>query len=143
MNEAGPLCGCDHIAYATRDADATIRLLEMLGFSTVVYKQPLERFGVSISKMMSPRGDIVEIVEPASPTSSVSRLLAHASTVLYHAAFRTGTFGATREALLAAGALSVSSPATIPYPATPLHRRFHANHMYHDHLGLFEITGSD
>lgn len=143
MTDTSALQGCDHIAYATRDTDATIRLLEMLGFRTVIYKQPLERFGVSISKLMSSRGDIVEVVEPLSQGSSVSRLLAQSSATIYHAAFRTDAFGLTREALLAAGALSVSSPTTIPYPATPLHSTFQANHMYHPHLGLFEITGID
>lgn len=141
MKNESILHGCDHVAYATRNTDATISLLRTLGFSPVIYKRPLERFGVLVSKLGSLRGDLVEVVEPISDRSSVSRLLRTQSATLYHAAFRTPYFNTTRSDLLGIGALSISRPAVIPYPAFEIHRNFRASHMFHEYLGLFEITG--
>ena len=43
--------------------------------------------------------------------------------------------------LRAAGAVIVTEPMSIPYPATESHNHYKTCHLYHPNIGLFEITG--
>jgi aminocarboxycyclopropane-forming enzyme len=133
--------GYDHVAYATRDTDATVKLLSLMGMELRVYKQPLDRFGCLITKMVS-GDDVAEIVEPQPGEASVvSRLLGDKDATVYHTCFRTNDIRAAAQALKALGALTITHPMRIPYPVTEAHKEFLTSHMYHPHLGLFEITG--
>ncbi|BAI73715.1 coronamic acid synthetase (plasmid) [Azospirillum sp. B510] len=131
----------DHVAYATRDAARAAAFYEALGFEKIVDAQPIEAFGVHITKLRSPVGEIVELVEPFRDNSVVSRLLLDVEACLYHVAFRVDDMTLAGQALRAQGALTITEPMDIPYPATPAHRTMKASHMYHPSIGLFEITG--
>jgi catechol 2,3-dioxygenase-like lactoylglutathione lyase family enzyme len=135
--------GFDHIAYATRDTDATVRLLKELGFEVRFYKEPLDKFGVRITKMVSvddPR-HVAEVVEPVNASSVVGKVLADREAAVYHTCFRTRDFRRAEAAMKRAGAVTISRPMEIPYPITDVHRTYLASHLYHPQLGLFEITG--
>ena len=141
MPEEPLFIGFDHVAYATHDTDATVRLLELMGFQLKFYKEPLDRFGCYITKMLSGE-DVAEIVEPRPGESSVvSRLLEGRDATVYHTCFRTNDLLAATRELKRQGALVITKPMRIPYPATPAHEGYLTSHMYHPQLGLFEITG--
>jgi methylmalonyl-CoA/ethylmalonyl-CoA epimerase len=133
--------GYDHIAYATRNTDGTVALLEALGFSVGIHQQPLDKFKVRITKMVSPAGEVAEIVEPTSPSSVVSGFLAERGATVYHTCFRVTDFHEAFRRVKQAGAVVITRPMRIPYPITEAHKTFLACHLYHEHLGLFEITG--
>ncbi|AVB17590.1 coronamic acid synthetase [Pseudomonas syringae pv. tomato] len=131
----------DHIAYATRSTEKTSAFFTALGFEVLFHKQPIEKFGVLITKLRSPAGEIVEVVEPFRPDSVVSRLLVNVEACIYHAAFRVRDIQTTQTSLASIGGVSVTKPMTIPYPATEEHRSLTTSHMFHPAVGLFEITG--
>jgi aminocarboxycyclopropane-forming enzyme len=135
--------GLDHIAYATRDADATTRILAALGFEVAIHRQPVDRFGVAVTKTIAVdhADSVVELVEPRGPRSAVHALVQRHPCALYHACFRTDDLERTRARLLAAGAITISAPAPLEVAVTPAHRAFALAHMFHPDLGVFEITG--
>lgn len=133
--------GYDHIAYATKNTDETMKLLETLGFTLIVYKGVIHKFNAYITKMASSSGQVAEIVEPIGPSSVVSEFLKDKSAGVYHTCFRTDDFHRSRKLLQASGALAVTKPMEIPFPATDQHKTFLTTHMYHVGLGLFEISG--
>lgn len=141
--EQPALVGFDHVAFATRDTDATIKVLSALGFAVKIYKQRIDSFNVLITKLVAGTNEqnVAEIVEPCGPRSVVSQLLVGREASVYHSCFRTDDFHATRARLAAAGAIVVTTPMSIPYPVTEAHRSFLTTHMFHPYLGLFEITG--
>ncbi|MBB4132028.1 coronamic acid synthetase CmaC [Xanthomonas sp. 3075] len=131
----------DHIAYATRSTEKTSAFFAALGFEVLFHKQPIEKFGVLITKLHSPVGEIVEVVEPFRPDSVVSRLLVNVEACIYHAAFRVSDIQTVQTSLARIGGVTVTAPMTIPYPATEEHRSLTTSHMFHPAVGLFEITG--
>lgn len=133
--------GYDHVAYATRDTDATVKILEALGFTVKIYKEQIEKFNVYVTKMVSKAGTVAEIVESVSFPSVVSELLGDRNAIVYHACFKTDDFYKAQEKMKRSGAVTVTKPMTIPYPITEEHKSYLASHMYHPSLGLFEITG--
>ena len=133
--------GIDHIAYATRSTEKTSAFFTALGFEVLFHRQPIDKFGVFITKLRSPAGEIVEVVEPFRPDSVVSRLLQDVDACLYHAAFRVSDLSATQASLAQIGGVTVTTAMTIPYPATVEHCSLTTSHMYHPAVGLFEITG--
>jgi aminocarboxycyclopropane-forming enzyme len=135
--------GYDHVAYATKDTDATVKILSALGFTVKIYKQEIDKFNVFITKMVSSGHDIVEIVEPRAASSVVTRLLGENQAAIYHACFKTHDFHGAQDRLKEAGAVTITRPMRIPYPVTDEHKSFWASHMYHPSLGLFEITGPE
>lgn len=86
----------DHIAYATRSTQKTAAFFTALGFEVLFHRQPIEKFGVLITKLRSPAGEIVEVVEPSRPDSVVSRLLVNVEACLYHAACRVNDLQASQ-----------------------------------------------
>lgn len=143
MAAEGDRVGLDHVSYATRDTDATVAVLRTLGFELRNYKEPQADFGVLISKLVSPTGDVVEVVEPHGDGSVISKLLRDhkQQTMVYHACFRTDDFEATYAQLKRAGALTLSPPGPVQVALTPEHRTFRFSHMFHPFLGVFEVTG--
>jgi len=143
MSDEALFIGFDHVAYATRDTDATLKVLTALGFELKIYKQVLEKFNAYVTKVVSATnpGHVVEIVEPLGERSSVSALLRENEATIYHSCFRTNDFHRAHAMLKAQGAVTVSKPMKIPYPLTEAHGRFLLSHMFHPHLGLLEITG--
>ncbi|WP_338871368.1 VOC family protein [Myxococcus stipitatus] len=135
--------GYDHIAYATRDTDASVKLFEALGFTVKIYKQEIDKFNVFVTKLVSQDHHVAELVESRGGPSVVTELLGDKETAVYHVCFKTNDFQRAREKLKGTGAVTVTRPMRIPYPLTPEHERFWASHMYHPSLGLFEITGPD
>ncbi|QIH11022.1 MULTISPECIES: VOC family protein [unclassified Pseudomonas] len=133
--------GIDHIAYATRSTQKTAAFFTALGFEVLFHRQPIDKFGVLITKLRSPTGEIVEVVEPFRPDSVVSRLLVNVEACIYHAAFRVDDLAATQASLAGIGGVTVTNVMTIPYPATEEHRSLTTSHMFHPAVGLFEITG--
>lgn len=135
--------GFDHVSYATLDTDATVEILRALGFELRNYKEGQSDFDVFISKMVGPAGDVVEVVEPRSADSAVSKLLRdqNQKTMVYHTCFRTEDFEGTCARLKRAGALTVSKPGPVQVALTPEHRTYRYTHMFHPFLGVFEVTG--
>ncbi|MDH1624075.1 VOC family protein [Stutzerimonas stutzeri] len=131
----------DHIAYATRSTEKTLAFFTALGFEVLFHRQPIEKFGVLITKLRSPAGEIIEVVEPFRPNSVVSRLLQDVEACLYHAAFRVGDLPTAQATLAGIGGVTVTTAMTIPYPATAQHLSLTTSHMFHPAVGLFEITG--
>ncbi len=140
---SGVFAGFDHVAWASRDTDATVRLLTALGFVVRIYKQPLDKFGVFVTKLTADTGHVAEVIEPRGPNSVVSKLLEEHEAAVYHVCFRTRDFGAARAALKQAGAVTVTRPMRIPYPVTDEHASFWDSHVFHPGLGLFEIAGPE
>jgi 4-hydroxyphenylpyruvate dioxygenase-like putative hemolysin len=143
MSDSELSTGYDHVAYATKDTDATVKLLTTLGFTVKIYKQEIEKFNVFITKMVSRDNHVAEIVEPRGAPSVVSKLLDGNEATIYHACFKTDDFEGARERLREAGAVTITKPMRIPYPVTEEHTTYWASHMYHPNLGLFEITGPE
>ena len=143
MSDEALFIGFDHVAYATRDTDATLKVLAALGFELKIYKQVLQKFNAYVTKVVSGTNleHVVEIVEPISDPSAVSGLLRENEATIYHSCFRTNDFHRAQALLKAQGAVTVSRPMKIPYPLTEQHERFLLSHMFHPHLGLLEITG--
>jgi aminocarboxycyclopropane-forming enzyme len=143
MSDEPLFIGYDHVAYATRDTDATVEILEQLGFSLKIYKEELKKFNVYVTKLVSGGGAecVAEVVEPISSQSAVSGLIGDRGSMVYHACFRTNDLRKAQERLKSAGAVTVTRPMRIPYPVTEIHKSFLTSHMYHPNLGLFEITG--
>ena len=135
--------GFDHVSYATRDTDATVAVFRALGFELRNYKELQDDFDVLISKMVSPGGDVIEIVEPRGADNPVGKLLRdqNQQTMVYHTCFRTTDFEAACARLKRAGALTVSPPGPVRVALTPEHRTFRYTHMFHPFLGVFEIEG--
>jgi len=132
----------DHIAFATNDTDKTINIFSILGFEKVLFhKQSIEKFGSYITKLQSNQGQIVELVEPHSQQSVVKKILQGHEATIYHSAFLTEDLAKTLAALKAAGAVIITEPMPIPYPATPAHREYKTSHVFHSNVGLFEVTG--
>jgi aminocarboxycyclopropane-forming enzyme len=141
MSDRELFIGYDHVAYATRDTDATVKLLEVLGFAVKIHRQELDKFNVYVTKMMLNGGAVAEIVEPRGERSAVSKVLADKESSVYHACFKTNDFHAALDKLKKFGAVTITKPMRIPYPVTEEHRTFLDVHLYHPSLGLFEITG--
>jgi 4-hydroxyphenylpyruvate dioxygenase-like putative hemolysin len=133
--------GYDHVAYATKNTDATVALLQLLGFAVAIYKKKLDRFNVYITKMVSTAGHVAEIVEPAGAQSVVSAILRDTDATVYHACFRADDFQTAHRGLKDYGAVSVTNPMRIPYPVTAAHGQYLTSHMFHSSLGMFEVTG--
>lgn len=131
----------DHIAYATRSTEKSADFFKVLGFEVLFDKQPIDKFGVFITKLRSPAGEIVEVVEPFRPNSVVSRLLIDVEACIYHVAFRVGDIQASQANIVSVGGVTITTPMPIPYPATQEHCSLTTSHMFHPGVGLFEITG--
>src|SRR5947199_7459883 len=106
--------GYDHVAYATRDTDATVTVLRALGFAVTIYKQELARFKVFITKLVSAAGHVAEVVEPTGPGSVVSGVLADRAAAVYHTCFRANDFHQAFERLKRGGAVTITRPLRIP-----------------------------
>ena len=141
MSDRELFTGYDHIAYATRDTDASIKLLEALGFEVKVHRQVIERFNVYMTKMVLNGGPVAELIEPCGERSAVSRVVADKQASVYHACYRTRDFAAAFDKLKQLGAVAITKPMRIAYPLTEEHKTFLDVHLYHPSLGLFEITG--
>ena len=141
MSDEKIFIGYDHVAYATRDTDATVKILEELGFTVEIYKKKIEKFNVYITKMISNAEHVAEIVEPISSSSVVSELLGNRKTTVYHTCFKTNDFYKSYEKIKKSGTVTITKPMKIPYPVTEEHKSYLTSHMYHTSLGLFEITG--
>jgi len=141
MSDRDLFIGYDHVAYASRDTDATVKLLEVLGFDVKIYKKDLDKFNVHVTKMTLPSGPVAEIVEPRGERSAVSKVLEGRDASVYHACFRTTDFHSALEKLKKLGVVIITKPMRIPYPITDEHRSFLDVHLYHPSIGLFEITG--
>lgn len=136
--------GYDHVAYATRDTDASVKLFEALGFTVKIYKREIDKFNVFVTKLVSADSHVAELVESRGGASVVGQVLDdEKEAAVYHVCFKTNDFQRAQAKLKQAGAVTVTRPMRIPYPVTPEHERFWASHMYHPNLGLFEITGPD
>src|SRR3954447_2529313 len=116
MEDEELFIGFDHVAYATRDTDGTVTLLEQLGFTLKIYKREIEKFNVYITKMISSNNHVAEIVEPISSPSVVSAILGGQEATVYHTCFRTNDFTKARERMKNMGAVTITKPMQIPYP---------------------------
>jgi 4-hydroxyphenylpyruvate dioxygenase-like putative hemolysin len=134
----------DHVAFATNDTKQSQIIFNILGFQKALFnKQKLEKFGAYITKLQSNNGQVIELVEPASSQSVVSSLLKNREAGIYHLAFYSSNLRHTIDQLKAAGAVVVTEPMQIPYPATNNHKNYKTSHLFHPHVGLFEITGPE
>ncbi len=132
----------DHIAFATTATDKSIEIFSILGFKkTLFLKQKIDKFDSFITKLESTDGQIIELVEPCSEQSVVHKTLKGREATIYHSAFLTPDLHATLTQLKAAGAVIITEPMTIPYPATPAHANYKTSHVFHPNVGLFEVTG--
>ena len=143
MSDQSLFIGYDHVAYATRDTDASVKVFEALGFTVKIYKQELEKFNVYVTKLVSSANHVAELVEPREGPNVVSKVLEDKETAAYHVCFRTNDFHQAQDKLKKSGAVVVTRPMRIPYPVTEEHATYWASHMYHPHLGLFELTGPE
>ncbi len=143
MAADGVFDGFDHVSYATLDTDATVEIFRALGFELRNYKEAQDDFGVLISKLVSPAGDVIEVVEPRGADSAVGKLLRdqNQKTMVYHTCFRTADFEAACARLKRAGALTITKPGPVQVALTPEHRTYRYTHMFHPFLGVFEVTG--
>ena len=140
MTDRELFTGYDHVAYATHDTNAAVKLLEALGFSVKVYRRELDRFNVVVTKLTLPGGAVAELVEPRGERSAVGQVLAAHGASVYHACLRTTDFHAAYDRVRQLGAVAITKPMRIPYPVTPEHETFLDVHLYHPSLGLFEIS---
>lgn len=132
----------DHVAYATTDTDKSFEIFSVLGFKNkLFYKRVIDKFGAYITKLQSDNGDILELVEPKLNQSVVSRLLQGQQASIYHSSFYTSNLIRTLETLKTVGAVIITEPMKIPYPATQLHCHYKTSHVFHPNVGLFEVTG--
>ncbi len=132
----------DHVAFATKNSDASMKIFSILGFDTALYRrQKIDRFNVLISKLSAPGGQVVELVEPIGLGSVVDRVLQDKDASIYHGAFYTNNILQTLQQLIDAGAVIVTEPMSIPYPATEQHKNYKTSHVFHPSVGLFEVTG--
>lgn len=132
----------DHVAFATKFTDESSKVFHILGFENVLfYRQPIEKFDVYITKLQSNGGQLIELVEPISSTSVISKLLTNQSATIYHSAFLTNDLLDTLNKLRKANVIVITEPMTIPYPATEAHKNYRTSHLYHPCIGLFEVTG--
>lgn len=132
----------DHVAFATNDTDKSVEVFSVLGFDkTLFHKKSMEKFGSYITKLESQTGQIIELVEPETEQSVVKKLLGSCDASIYHSAFYSKNLMETLKKLKALGAILVTEPQSIPYPATPLHEHYHTSHVFHPNVGLFEVTG--
>lgn len=132
----------DHIAFATRDTDKSIEIFSLLGFNKeLFYKKEIEKFNSCITKLQSISGQVIELVEPSSEQSVVRNLLKDKNATIYHSAFLTSDLMTLLVQLRSVGAVLVTEPMEIPYPATDAHHLYKTCHIYHPNIGLFEITG--
>src|SRR3990167_5432951 len=132
----------DHIAYATNHTDNSMEIFSILGFKNqLFYKQKIDKFSSYITKLQSATGQVLELVEPYSNQSVVSKILQNQQAIIYHSAFFTADLILTLTQLKKAGAVIITEPMTIPYPASVAHTQYHTSHVFHSHVGLFEVTG--
>jgi aminocarboxycyclopropane-forming enzyme len=132
----------DHVAFATTETDKSVEIFAILGFKqTLFHKEKIEKFDSYITKLQSANGQIVELVEPCTEKSVVHTLLKGQTATIYHSAFLTDNLQETLIQLKAAGAVVITEPMSIPYPATPAHENYKTSHVYHPNVGLFEVTG--
>lgn len=129
--------GIDHISYAVRNTDETIKLLEIVGFNTELYRKPVEELGIYASKLMNSKSEVIELVEPmGNKPSPVDEMVSREKAVLYHVCFKVNEFENTRKKLINDGAVTVTGPFE-----SYLFDGYSVSHMYHPSLGLFEIFG--
>lgn len=132
----------DHIAFATANTEKSMEIFSILGFKKlIVDKQKIEKFGTYITKIQSVYGQLIELVEPFSKKNVVHNLLSNCEATMYHAAFYTSNLQHSLIQLRAAGAIVITEPMLIPYPATKEHIKYKTSHVFHPNVGLFEITG--
>lgn len=132
----------DHIAFATMQTEKSMAIFEILGFKQQLFhRERIEKFDSYITKLQSANGQIVELVEPCSEKSVVHNLLKGQQATIYHSAFLTDNLNDTIRKLKAAGAVVITEPMAIPYPATTAHEHYKTSHIFHPHVGLFEVTG--
>lgn len=132
----------DHVAFATTDTDKSMAVFEVLGFKKQLhYKQKIDKFDSYITKLESPNGEILELVEPCTGKSVVKRILNGQSATVYHSAFLTDNLTDTLDKLKTMGAMIITEPMAIPYPSSPAHQDYKTSHVYHPNVGLFEVTG--
>lgn len=132
----------DHIAFATTNSDKAMEIFKVLGFTeSVHYKKNIDKFSSKITKLQAPTGEVIELVEPDNENSVVSRILKDHKANVYHSAFLVDDIQETLDKLTAIGAIIITEPMAIPYPATPAHENYMTSHIFHPYVGLFEITG--
>ncbi len=132
----------DHIAFATNSTEKSREIFSLLGFKEMlVDKGKIDKFGSAITKLQSIHGQVLELVEPLTEDSVVRRILQGRDAMIYHAAFYTADLEKMLGILQSAGALIITDPMEIPYPATPAHRGYKTSHVFHPYAGLFEVTG--
>ena len=132
----------DHIAFATNSTEKSRRIFSLLGFKELlVDKGEIDKFGSAITKLQSEHGQVLELVEPLTENSVVRKILQGREAMIYHAAFYTADLGKMLSILQSAGALIITDPMEIPFPASPAHRGYKTSHVFHPYVGLFEVTG--
>lgn len=130
--------GVDHIAFASIDTDRTIEMLSLLGFETVIYKKPVERFNILATKVINNKNDVAEIVEVLDRTkrSPIDNFIKDNQSQVYHVCYKVDDFDEAYRALLNVGTLVVTKPFE-----SYLFDGYRVSHMYNDSIGLFEIFG--
>ncbi|MCG7540025.1 hypothetical protein EXT48_06390 [Pseudoalteromonas sp. CO348] len=130
--------GVDHVAYATRNTDSTLKLFSLLGFETVIYKKEIVPLNIYATKMKNSKGDVLELVESLdiSKRSPIDEVLKNEDCCIYHICFRVNDFYKTHKEMKNKGALVLTKPFE-----SYLFEGYMVSHMYHPSLGMFEIFG--
>lgn len=80
--------GDDHVAYATRDSDASVKLFEALGFTVKTYEWEFDKLNVFVAKLVSQDNHVTEWAESQGGSSILGQLLEDKETAVYHVCFK-------------------------------------------------------
>ena len=104
----GGLCHIDHLGIAVPALDAAVAFYQTLGLS-VAHRETVATEKVNVA--MLPAGDSrIELLEPSSPDSPISKFLEKRGPGLHHLALQVPDLPAAVERLRAAGARLLNEP---------------------------------
>jgi methylmalonyl-CoA epimerase len=106
--QVGGLCHIDHLGIAVPALDAAVAFYQTLGLS-VAHRETVATEKVNVA--MLPAGDSrIELLEPSSPDSPISKFLEKRGPGLHHLALQVPDLPAAVERLRAAGARLLNEP---------------------------------
>jgi hypothetical protein len=127
----------DHISYAVRSTDESIKAFAAFYDKVDVYKYLEKGQNVLVTYLTSSRtGHRVELIEPAGKPNPVENMLKAMPSVLYHVCYRAQSLSEASDRLREKGFYQVTEPFETSFEKGVL-----ASHFFHQNWGLIEVIG--
>lgn len=130
-------CKLDHIAYAVKSTDKSIKAFSLIYPKIIQYKCVEKNQNVLITYLSTQKGDhYIELVEPLGEENPVKNILKTKDSAMYHLCYRVNDFKQSIALLKKNKYLMITTPFE-----TAVEKGVWACHFFNPESGIIEIMG--